>query len=413
MSINLDVLIVGGGVQGLWLLNDLTGLGYSVLLLTKDPLGQGQTLHSQLRIQGGHSFSDEPLVRRFREATNEHWRSFIERYPEVRAFGDSRLLFLYRSNERAIEQEETWRNKYQLNFQQYQGNLLNNLPEATSDSGIVLESDETWLDGQRLIAALISTTEVRQQICHGEVTEIILNNGSVQKVRAMVNGNDLSFKPKCLVLAAGDGNKPLLDNTIDGNKESLFARFNNFDNKNYTVLVVKGNIPPLTGFFQEFGGLQIFSRMVDENEIVWLVPYEGIESRLQNEVEKVTRFLSQLRPSRSQQDLLWGFYTGRKVEVTQEIQPTGRGRKIAVEAVETCGVGNLFVALPSWLTLAPVVSRRIVDQITESIAPTTQMFNLQDHGLSSYNEIALERWRTVDCSSWKQFREDNQLEEVY
>jgi len=44
--ISADVVIVGGGIQGLVLLDELTRQGYGCLLVTKSDLGTGQTLHS-------------------------------------------------------------------------------------------------------------------------------------------------------------------------------------------------------------------------------------------------------------------------------------------------------------------------------------------------------------------------------
>jgi len=40
-EIAVDVLVVGGGVQGLMVLRDLSRLGYSVLLLETSKLGGG------------------------------------------------------------------------------------------------------------------------------------------------------------------------------------------------------------------------------------------------------------------------------------------------------------------------------------------------------------------------------------
>ncbi len=58
MSYDLDVLIVGGGIQGLWLLKELSDLKYSSLLVTDKALGVGQTLHSQVFIHRGYLRSE-------------------------------------------------------------------------------------------------------------------------------------------------------------------------------------------------------------------------------------------------------------------------------------------------------------------------------------------------------------------
>ena len=48
-----DILIVGGGIAGLWLNVRLCQQGFSTLLLERDTLGGGQSLKSQGIIHGG------------------------------------------------------------------------------------------------------------------------------------------------------------------------------------------------------------------------------------------------------------------------------------------------------------------------------------------------------------------------
>jgi len=57
MKIQCDVIIIGGGVAGLLILNQLRLSGYSVLLLEKNALAQGQTIASQGIIHGGAKYA--------------------------------------------------------------------------------------------------------------------------------------------------------------------------------------------------------------------------------------------------------------------------------------------------------------------------------------------------------------------
>jgi len=52
----VDVLILGGGIAGLWLLADLRAQGVNALLAT-DELGKGQTIASQGIIHGGTKYA--------------------------------------------------------------------------------------------------------------------------------------------------------------------------------------------------------------------------------------------------------------------------------------------------------------------------------------------------------------------
>ncbi|MDP9442673.1 MAG: FAD-dependent oxidoreductase [Actinomycetota bacterium] len=52
-AVNVDVLIVGGGIQGLVVLRELTEAGYAAALVTAGELGVGQTLHSHGLLNSG------------------------------------------------------------------------------------------------------------------------------------------------------------------------------------------------------------------------------------------------------------------------------------------------------------------------------------------------------------------------
>ncbi|MCY4043656.1 MAG: FAD-dependent oxidoreductase [Cellvibrionales bacterium] len=54
---NIDLLIVGGGIAGLWTLAKATEAGFSCVLLEKDALGAGQTIASQGIIHGGLKYA--------------------------------------------------------------------------------------------------------------------------------------------------------------------------------------------------------------------------------------------------------------------------------------------------------------------------------------------------------------------
>lgn len=56
-ALQTDIVILGGGIAGLWLLNRLRQEGYEVILIEKSSLGAGQTLASQGIIHGGLKYA--------------------------------------------------------------------------------------------------------------------------------------------------------------------------------------------------------------------------------------------------------------------------------------------------------------------------------------------------------------------
>jgi glycerol-3-phosphate dehydrogenase len=57
MQISKDIVILGGGIAGLWLLNRLRAAGYSAVLFERAALGQGQSIASQGMIHGGMKYA--------------------------------------------------------------------------------------------------------------------------------------------------------------------------------------------------------------------------------------------------------------------------------------------------------------------------------------------------------------------
>ena len=57
MQTQQDIIILGGGVAGLWLLNRLRAAGYAAVLFERSALGQGQSIASQGMIHGGMKYA--------------------------------------------------------------------------------------------------------------------------------------------------------------------------------------------------------------------------------------------------------------------------------------------------------------------------------------------------------------------
>jgi len=80
ISFTSDLVIIGGGVAGLWLANRARAAGYSVLLFEHRALGSDQTLASQGMIHGGMKYTLAGALTGASEAIAEmprHWRDCL------------------------------------------------------------------------------------------------------------------------------------------------------------------------------------------------------------------------------------------------------------------------------------------------------------------------------------------------
>lgn len=93
-SLKTDLCILGGGVAGLWLANLAKARGLDVLLLSKQPLGSGQTIASQGMIHGGMKYTLAGALTGASEAIAEmpaYWRNCLCGEGDI-SLRDTRIL---------------------------------------------------------------------------------------------------------------------------------------------------------------------------------------------------------------------------------------------------------------------------------------------------------------------------------
>ncbi len=79
-ELKTDIVIVGGGIAGLWMLNSLSQQGYDVLLLEADKLGCGQSVRSQGIIHGGMKYALNGVLSQASDAIKDmpaRWRQCL------------------------------------------------------------------------------------------------------------------------------------------------------------------------------------------------------------------------------------------------------------------------------------------------------------------------------------------------
>lgn len=79
--IHVDIIVIGGGAAGLWLLDDLVRAGYNAILLEAFELGSGQTVASQGIIHGGLKYTLTGMLNSSAKQIREMpglWRSCMQ-----------------------------------------------------------------------------------------------------------------------------------------------------------------------------------------------------------------------------------------------------------------------------------------------------------------------------------------------
>src|SRR3990167_10670739 len=85
-AVAADIVIFGGGIAGLWLLNRLRQAGFSVILLESGYLGGGQTHKAQGILHGGMKYALQGAFTRDAQAIAdmpEIWKQCLQGKGEI------------------------------------------------------------------------------------------------------------------------------------------------------------------------------------------------------------------------------------------------------------------------------------------------------------------------------------------
>ena len=401
--ITLDILIIGGGIQGLWTFNNLTELGYRVALITDSPLGNGQTLDSQVYKHTGHFYNNIEMAQRLKEFSQE-WQDFIKASNLVKA---QKQAFLGFNRKVAVK----WTQMWDQAGLEYSGIDPQEIPQAFKEGelkqGCFFHTGETCLHGQELIKNLAEP--VKDLIFQGQITGFQSNHGLVTEVQATIAGKAITFLPKYIVLTAGRGNQHLL-NQITKDDVVLHQKTKDIQQlRRCQVLVLKGEKLPSTSCL--FPGLQLFSGCREVNgEIIWLVTYGfddpielDINSKIPVDKKRLQLCIKQLQkvmPKIMEMDLDWALYPAVKAES----KALGSGLRPNGDFVDNCGLQNVTVCYPTKLSLAPRASKRIAHKIQDYLGQGEGRFNPSNFGIPQQEvPIGKERWQTLDWLKWQDF----------
>jgi hypothetical protein len=187
----VDVVIIGGGVQGLVALDALVKKGYSCASVSDGDLGSGQTLHSHGYLNTGFGMFGPDLPR----ASADVVQPYLE--------------------ERGLDLSRDWVMIPPPNMP-----LFDSLPAATLPDGFIAPPGlravglpDCTLPKRRLVEVLSKTH--RDRILHGHATPHLVGS-RVETVTVRVPGStgEVNLATKATVVAAGCGSKRLLQGLV-------------------------------------------------------------------------------------------------------------------------------------------------------------------------------------------------------
>ena len=209
--LSTDVLIVGGGIAGLWLNARLRRLGYASLLVERGALGGGQSVKSQGIIHGGTKYALSGALTGSSEAIADmpgRWREALAGSGEldlagVRLLSDAHYLWspgTLAGNLTSFFASKAMRGRVDA----VKGSELPPALQHPQFKGRVYRLAELVLDVPSLLARLAELSG--DGLLGGERIEPLRENGELAGLR--VDGREI--RARRVVLCAGQGNAGLL-----------------------------------------------------------------------------------------------------------------------------------------------------------------------------------------------------------
>lgn len=217
--VQTDIVIFGGGIAGLWLLNRLRQQGLDVVLLESDALGGGQTLASQGIIHGGLKYALNGVLSPASSAIAgmpERWRQCLQGEGEIDLRGVRVLAphyFMwsgggYRSRLKSFLGSKALRGRIDaLKPAQYppffQGRTL---------EGALYQLTDFVVDTPSLVQTLAAPHRERIFRVPAEAVAAVLDAaGTLQHLRLTGSkGEAVTLQAQRYILAAGEGNAALM-----------------------------------------------------------------------------------------------------------------------------------------------------------------------------------------------------------
>ncbi len=209
-----DILVFGGGIAGLWLINRLNAAGYQSLLLESGTLGGDQTLASQGIIHGGLKYALSGSLSSESEsiaAMPDRWRSAMAGDDPVdlrnlKVLSDTQHM--WSSGSVASRMTNFFASKM------LRGRIdklkRSDFPSALADrafKGNVYKLDDLVINTESLIETLAAP--VRDRLLAYDPARDTLEWNDSGLACATVNG--VRIEPRMTLLAAGNGNPELLE----------------------------------------------------------------------------------------------------------------------------------------------------------------------------------------------------------
>lgn len=368
-KIKTQILIIGGGIAGCWLLSKLKELGYAALLCEKTALGNGQTIASQGIIHGGMKYS---LTGKISPSTTniggmpKVWKHCIDgnaqpNLKNIKVLSEHQYLWTTKK----ITSELTAFFASKLMQNKMQKMATENYPPIFRNKqfkNTLYQLNEMVLDMPSILNVFKNNHE--KELIH--VNEIMLQqsvNDLYEVKLKTTSGSEYNVAAEKIICLAGEGNESLVNKI--GFKMPVMQK------RPLQMVLVRGELPLVYGHalgMDNLPRITITSHLDSNGKTVWYLggrPAEkGVGVSMNELIDRTKKELKKLMPWVDISKTEWATWNINRAE---GFQKNGKRPDKPVLQMKS----NICVAWPTKLAFAPLLSEQIIDWIKkEQIKPS-------------------------------------------
>ncbi|UTW05535.1 FAD-dependent oxidoreductase (plasmid) [Amphritea atlantica] len=392
-TIKTDLVILGGGIAGLWLLNRALQQGYDALLLETGTLGGAQSVRSQGIIHGGTKYALNGVLTQASSSIADmpsRWRACIEGSGELdlstahilseahymwsKASLGSKMTTFFASKalKGRVETISPDQRPRVFNHPSFRGNLY--------------RLNEIVLDVPSVIEALAKPHLQRIIKVTADQLQLVTKEGEIQGVQLP----ELRIEAQRYITTAGEGTEALLQQLnikqpqMQRRPLHMVMVRHDSDLPTFAHCISSGSKPVVT----------ITTHPASNGEQVWYLGGDlaetGVSLSQQQQIEKAQKLITELLPWVELKNARWACFHINRAEPKQS-------SLTRPDAAFAQAAGNCIISWPTKLALAPDLADQILTILDEqNIVPENSADTVITDQLPR-PEIAEPLWETLFC----------------
>ncbi|BBB24813.1 FAD-dependent oxidoreductase [Amphritea japonica] len=358
-TVTTDLIILGGGIAGLWLLNRARQQGFDAILLESHSLGGGQSVRSQGIIHGGTKYALNGVLS---QASNSianmpsRWRDCLEGHGELdlsqaQVLSDAHYMWSMAS---LGSKMTTFLASKALKGRVGQVPAEQRPPafQHPDFRGSLYKLNEIVLDVPSVIEALarpnihsiykVAPSEIQLDMQHGEIQAVQLKSMRIEAQR--------------YITTAGEGSEELLQQ-LEVQQPQMQRRplhmvmvRHRSDLPTFAHCISSGSKPVVT----------ITTHPTLNGDQVWYLGGDlaetGVERSAEEQIQAAQQLLTKLLPWVILKDACWGSFHINRAEPKQS-------SLTRPDSAFAQSVGNCIISWPTKLALAPDLADQVLDML--------------------------------------------------